>query len=148
MSVIQCTECNTHWGQNQTCEQAFHTLGFWELDHNLYEVHHLMVLSYYLQHPAVMSREWLDGAKKLLVNFLENDLTPQQARQQFGATVDSSKRDYNIRATESSQAHYNYPIQWQMTIQDVVEQGMENYYTSVGRWAQSILEALRTSGNL
>jgi len=146
--TIICPECHTSWAKQQTCENYFYALGFWELDHNLFDMHHLMVLSYYLQHPAKMSTEWLTNAKHLLVQFLEYDLTPQVARQQLQEKMNTSTRTYSIHATEASQAHYPSPVEWDMTIQDIVHDGIDHYYDNIRRWAESILYTLRASGNL
>lgn len=123
-------------------------MGFWELDHQLYDVHHLMVLCYYLQHPHSLSQEWLIGAKQQLIDFLENGATPQQMRQQIASKVNSGNRDFTIRATPDSTAKYENPIIWEITAKDVVAAGLDQYYVSVQQWATSILDTLRTTKNL
>lgn len=143
-----CPECGGEWTDEQTCTDHFHMMGFWELDHQLWDVHHLMVLSYHLQHPGSLSQEWLAGAKQQLVDFLENDVTPQQMRQQIAPQVDSGKRDYKIRATPESTAHYPFPITWNVRAKDVVDAGIDHYYDSVQQWATSILNDLRKTNNL
>jgi Family of unknown function (DUF5946) len=72
----------------------FHQFGFWELSdlEHLGSVHHLMVLSYYLQHPSLYSLEGLAGAKKLLVDFVIHDLTPQAIRRRDRKTLASDTR--------------------------------------------------------
>lgn len=147
-TIRKCPECGTEWTEHQTCLDNFHTMGFWELDHQLWDVHHLMVLSYYLQHPGTLSQEWLAGAKQQLVDFLENNVTPQQMRQKIAPQVDSGNRDYKIRATAASTAQYRFPITWTMTATDVVNAGIETYYDSVQVWATSILIDLRNTNNL
>ena len=147
MSVMNCPECNTDWSDNQTCEDYFHMMGFWELDHQLYDVHHLMVLSYYLQHPSSLSQEWLVGAKQQLIAYLEQGVTPQEMRKRIAPQVDSGVRQYKISASPESTAHYQHPILWSMRANDVVEAGMDAYYASVQAWASSILEDLRQTKN-
>ena len=148
MKPTTCPECGTQLKNSQTCLDHFHMMGFWELDHQLYDVHHLMVLSYHLQHPITLSQEWIEGAKKQLIDFLEHGVTPQDMRKRIASDVDSGTRDYKIRATPDSTAQYTNPITWSMTAQDVVEAGMDQYYTSVEQWARSILKDLRQSENL
>lgn len=143
-----CHECQAICTDHQTCLDCFHTMGFWELDHQLLDVHHLMVLSFYLQHPQQMSPEWLQGAQWQLVQFLEQGVSPQEMRQQMAKHVDSGKRDYTMTARPDSHAGYQYPITWTMTAKDVINAGIEQYYPSVEKWARSILESLRESGNL
>lgn len=143
-----CHECQTITINPHTCLDYFHTMGFWELDHQLFDVHHLMVLSYHLQHPHQMSPEWLQGAQWQLVQFLEQDVSPQEMRQKMAKHVDSGKREYTMTAGPDSHAEYHYPIVWTMTAKDVVDAGIEPYYESVEKWARSILKSLRESGNL
>jgi hypothetical protein len=129
-------------------EEHFHTLGYWELDHQLYDVHHLMVLSYHLQHPWLYSPETLEQAKKMLVQFVEEGVTPQTMRQHIRQAVDSGVRKHRVIGTPESHGEYAHPVTWSMTIEDVVNAGIERYYESVQAWAESILSDLRESGNL
>ena len=121
MNSLTCPECGIRWVDDQTCEGYFHMMGFWELDHQLYDVHHLMVLSYYLQHPSSLSQQWLVGAKQQLIAYLEQGVTPQEMRKRITPQVDSGTRDYKIRATADLTAHYQHPINWSMTAKDVVD---------------------------
>src|SRR5579859_4698706 len=105
----RCPECGADWSSGQTCTDHFHLMGFWEQDNRLYDVHHLMVLSYYLQHPSLYSPEGLRDATHLLVLFLEEGLTPQQGRKRIGKVVDSGKRTYKIKGTPESHGTYSYP---------------------------------------
>ena len=142
-----CPECGTERPDNLTCTDDFHMMCFWELDHKLWDVHHLMVLNYHLQHPSSLSQEWMRGAKQQLVDYLEQGVTPQEMRKRLAPNVDSSVRDYKISATPDSTAHYQYPIVWSMTAKDVVTAGMNHYYESVQQWSTSILADLRHSKN-
>jgi len=107
-----------------------------------------MLLSYYLQHPSSLSQEWLVGAKQQLIDYLEHGITPQEMRKHIAPQVDSGQRDYKIRATPDSIAHYQYPINWSMTAKDVVDKGIDQYYVSIVAWAKSILDDLRQTKNL
>jgi hypothetical protein len=120
----------------------------WELDNQLYDVHHLMVLCYHLQHPGLYSPEGLTLAKKLLVEFLEGGIEPQAMRRHIGGIVDSGKRSYRIKGTSGSQGTYANPVRWEMVAADVMRTGIDSYYASVRRWADSVLKSLRESGNL
>ena len=76
-----CSECGTLWENGETCEDHFHQMLYWEADNPSYgQVHHLAVLSYYLQHPSLYSPEGLDAAKRLLADLLVDQVTPQDAR--------------------------------------------------------------------
>jgi hypothetical protein len=143
-----CPECGADGSDGQTCADHFNTLGFWEMDHGLLEVHHLLVLCFHLQHPSRYSPDGLAAAKKLLVIFLEEEQTPQGVRKRLGKTVDSSQRRYKITGTPDSYGRYAHPVPWKLTVADVVRAGMDQYYDSVRAWADSILTALRASENL
>jgi hypothetical protein len=137
-----CPECGADWSGGSTCTDHFHLMSFWELDHRLYEVHHLMVLCYHLQHPHLYSPEGLQGAQQLLVAFLEEGLSPQQVRQRMSKAVDSGTRLYQIKGNPTAYGAYAHPEQWTMT-----PAGMDAYYEQVRAWADSVLKSLRGSNN-
>lgn len=98
MSVIQrCPECGAVWSEGQTCTDHFHMMGFWEMEYLLLDVHNLMVLSYYLQHPRLYSPEGLTHSMGLLVDFLERGLSTQDVRKRDRDVVDSGKRKFKIK---------------------------------------------------
>jgi hypothetical protein len=141
-----CLECGTVGKAGETCETYFHQMLFWESEYPAYgaEVHHLMVLCYYLQHPSLYSPEGLNEAHRLLVEFVEHGASPAEVRKRNWARVDSSKRDWKIKATVTSHGSYNREMAWPMTAADVVAGGADHYCDNVRRWAQLINEALKT----
>ncbi len=121
----------------------------WEIENpSLGEVHHLMVLSFYLQHPSLYSPEGLEGAKQLLVDFLKRDLTPNQVRERDRAAMDSGNRKFKIKGTAESRGSYPYPVPWTITAADVVAGGADHYRDNVRMWTRSILASLKASANL
>jgi hypothetical protein len=143
-----CPECGAHWRDSRTCADHFHQLAAWELEYLLYDVHHLMVLSYHLQHPSLYSPDGLRYAMDLLVEFLEEGMAPEVVRRRMAPTVDSGKRTFKIKGTPGSHGVYARPVTWTLTAGDVVAAGMDAFYPSVRAWAQSVVKALRDSGNL
>lgn len=144
-----CPECGTAWSQ-ATCEENFHQFLYWEqadMEH-LGVVHHLMVLSYYLQHPNLYSPYGLEVAKGLLVDFVARSVTPQQIRQREAANLDSGKRAYKIKATPESHGTYQHPVRWTMRASDVVAGAAANYVANVRAWARSIYDSLHASGEI
>jgi hypothetical protein len=91
--------------------------------------------------------EGLNEAKRLLVEFVEEKITPQEIRQHNKSKVDSGKRQWKIKSAESSVGAYEHPVQWSMTASDVVAGGESNYCDNVRKWVVSILERLKYSGN-
>lgn len=145
----QCPECGAVWTQEgDTCTDHFHVLLAWELEHQLYDAHHLLVLCFHLQHPSLYSPQTLLSAKQMLVDFCERGVSPQQMREQIANTVDSGVRQHKIKGTPESFGKYDHPITWTMHVSDITRAGIERYYESVYRWADSVLESLRASGNL
>lgn len=147
MEALQkCSECGKVWTNEQTCEADFHQLLFWEAEFPAYgaEVHHLMVLCYYLQHPSLYSPAGLNEARQLLVKFVDHGASPSELRQRNRARVDSSWRNWKITGTPAAQGSYDPPIQWKMTAADVVVGGSGNYCDNVRAWARSINEVLKT----
>ncbi len=145
-----CPECGADWSNGVTCEDDFHQFGFWELAdlEHLGSVHHLMVLSYHLQHPSLYSPEALAFAQQQLIDFLEGGVTPQQMRRQMRDQVDSGKRTYKVTGTAGHHGSYDPPVVWTMRAADVVAGGEDRYVENIEAWARSILAALRAVGNL
>ena len=148
LSEQSCPECGAAGTTGQTCTEYFHTMGAWELDHQIFDVHHMMVICYHLQHPSLYSPEALQGAKHMLVEFLENGVSPQAMRQKISSSVDSSKRTYKIKGTPESYGSYAHPIEWTMRAADVVQGSVANYRQNILQWAKSVLNDLRESSNL
>jgi hypothetical protein len=145
-----CPVCAADWSNGATCEDNFHQFLYWEHEdiENLGVVHHLMVLSYYLQHPQLYSPEGLDHGKGLLVDFVARGITPQQVRQRDRDKVDSGKRQFKIKGTTEAQGAYTQPVIWTMHTTDVVAGGAKGYVANVRAWAASIYDSLKASGNL
>ncbi len=144
-----CPECGAAWRDETTCQDHFHQLLFWEDEKPAnWEVHHLTVLCYHLQHPSLYAAAGLQSAKGLLVRFIEEGISPQTIRTQMRDQVDSGRRKFKITATAESQGAYDQPIAWSMTAADVVAAGIERYVERVNAWARATLDDLRASGNL
>ncbi len=145
----KCPECGAPLVDGRTCQDDFHQMLFWENeDPRRGEVHHLAVLCYHLQHPGLYSPEGLLHARQLLVEFAARGAAPQAVRKQSRGQVDSGRRLWKITSRAGAQGAYTHPVRWAMTAADVVAAGAAAYCGSVRAWAQSILAALRESGNL
>jgi hypothetical protein len=148
MTMI-CPACGAPWADDSICQTHFHQMLFWEWeDPARLSVHHLMVLGYHLQHPHLYSPETLRDGMHMLVDFLENGVSPQQMRQQIGGKVDSGQRTNTITARPGHAGAYAHPVTWRMRAADVVAAGADAYIESVQQWARAILNDLRESGNL
>ena len=123
---------------------------FWENEYpgKTLEVHHLLVLSYYLQHPSLYSPEGLKNAVSLLVEFVEGGTSPGDMRRRQRDVVDSGKRTWKVTSTPNTRGAYARPPSWTLVMGDVAARGVDRYADSVRDWARSILDALKASGNL
>ena len=140
-----CPECRASWDSGETCQDYFHQMLFWENEHPDYgaEVHHLMVLSFYLQHPSLYSPQGLAYAKQLLSDFLKQGLGPEEVRRRSRARVDSGSRSWNLKGKPGARGSYPHSIQWTMTAQDVVAGGVGHYAENVRIWASSIFDLIK-----
>jgi hypothetical protein len=147
-SQAACPECESPWQNGLTCQNCFHQLLFWENENpELGSVHHLMVLSYHLQHPSLYSPAGLKHSLQQLVDFIEAGLTPRQVLKYNRTVIDSGFRKWTYKPKPGSVGVYRHPISWQMTVQDVVKEGANRYRESVQRWARSIIVDIRSTGN-
>lgn len=143
-----CLECKANLPEGHTCEEYFHQMLFWENEFPAYgEVHHLMVLGYYLQHPSLYSPDGLKYAQGLLRQFVDEGQSPLDVRQNNRAEVASNNRQWKIKATLNSKGSYPQPVKWTMTAAEVVLGGAEHYCDNVRKWSQSIRADLEKSGN-
>lgn len=139
----RCPDCGAAWVDGLTCTDHFHQMLFWEAETPpLGEVHHLMVLCYHLQHPALYSPAGLEFSRGLLEDFVVRGVTPAEVRQRDRDTVDSGKRNFKITGRLGAQGSYPQPVPWTMRAADVVAGGAAHYIDNVRAWAQSVHEAL------
>ncbi len=141
----RCAECGAVWINELTCEDHFHQMLYWEAENPGAgaEVHHLMVLCYYLQHPSLYSPAGLNEARRLLADFVEHGVSPAEARQRNRGGVDSSRRHWKIKGTADSRGSYGQVMVWNMTAADIVAGGAQRYCDNVRVWAHLVNETLK-----
>ena len=148
-SAAQCPECSAPWPEGRTCQDDFHQMLAWEsADPRLWEVHHLMVLCYHLQHPSSYSPPGLREAMQLLVQFVAQGISPAETRRRHRRRLGSNTRAWKITGTPDAHGSYDHPVAWPMTAAQVVAGGAGDYCANVRAWAESVLAALKASGNL
>jgi hypothetical protein len=148
MQTEYCPECGADWRDEITCQDHFHQMLYWENEYPGHgTVHHLMVVCYHLQHPSLLSPEWLEWGKEMLAGFVERYLSPETVHRRDRMKLDSSKRTWKLKATPERKGCYERPVRWTMTAQGVVVSGAGEYINSVRTWAGSILGDLRVSKN-
>lgn len=146
MMESTCPECGALVTDTKTCRDDFDQMLFWESeDPNRWEVHHLMVLCYHLQHPSLYSVEGLQYSRDLLDKFVAQGISPVEVRKQSRDQVANGNRKWKITARPNSIGAYDHPIAWTLTAADVVTNGADAYCDSVRLWAQSVYDALKVS---
>ena len=134
-----CPECGANHIGDQTCQDDFHQMLFWENEEPARGmVHHLMVLCYHLQHPSLYSAEGLAHARQLLDAFVTEGLSPEAVRQRPRAAVDSGARNWSVTARPGNRGSYGRAMSWRVTVGDVVAAGIDNYRSQIRSWADSI----------
>ncbi len=145
--VEKCPECGSAWPNGITCRDHFEQMLAWEFEYpEVNTVHHLTVVCYHLQHPSLYSPEGLRGAMRLLAEFLDGGLQPEEVRRRDRQKLDSGVRKYKIKGTPASHGVYQPPVHWTMTAADVIAGGPALYDQNVKKWARSVLDALKASG--
>ena len=144
-----CPECGAALPEDTTCETYFHQMLFWETENPAnWAVHHLTVLCYHLQHPALYSSDGLAGGKQLLINFVRDGISSAEIRRTSSAKVNSKNRNWKITARPDSKGAYAHPAAWTMRAAAVVARGADRYCDSVREWAQSVYDSLIATHNL
>ena len=132
----RCPECGATYYADETCEDRFNAGQALELtDPSSYAVHHLSVPCFMLQHNRYSRDGWI-RARALLTRFLAG-LTPQEARRQSRAAVDSGHRTYSF--TKGPKLAGVDEIAWTSTVADVRLDTAEHYCADVRVWAESIV---------
>jgi hypothetical protein len=145
----QCPECGTPLQDGKTCQDYFYQMLYWEAEFpEIGVVHHLMVLCYHLQHPSLYAPDGLEYSKGLLVDFVERNISTEESRRRSRDLVASDKRTFKIKGKPGLQGSYANPVQWTMTAASVTAAGADGYIDSVRKWAQTVLNDLRGSGNI
>lgn len=144
-----CPVCGAVWPGGADCREGFHQMLYWEAERpELGAMHHLMVLCYHLQHPALYSPDGLEEAKRLLIAFVREGASPAVVRRAAARAVDSGRRGHPITARPGAEGRYTHPAAWRITAADVIAGGIGQYATRVETWARAICDTLSESGNL
>ncbi len=148
MNANICPECGAQHTDDSTCETDFHQMLFWEHeDSSRWEVHHLTVLCYHLQHPHLYSEDGLTNGIGLLTAFVRDGIAPSEIRRTSKDKVNSKNRTWTITARSDSKGAYAHLVTWTMRAADVVARGADHYVASVREWAQSVYNSIQAAEN-
>jgi hypothetical protein len=143
-------DCGAAHPDGLTCQDDFYALLGYEseLEHLPPDIHMLMVLSYYVQHPRLYSPKGLAWAIHQLIDALDHGLTSSEIRRRGRGKVASNKRDWKVTGTPENHGSYSKPVPWTMRAADVVAAGKERYLERVPTWARSVLDALKMADEI
>lgn len=99
-------------------------------------VHHLTVACYMIQHNAYARDGWLE-ARKMVVQFVHDGVTPAEARKQNRSRFHSGQRKW--RVTKGVKLSEFDTITWTRTIADVRLDDPEVYCADIKLWATHVL---------
>ena len=134
----KCPQCGAEYAGGDDCGNRFNLCLAKEYENPAAfgAVHHLTVICYMLQHNAYSHASWL-GARDLLRQFMQQGVTPAQARQRNRDHLDSSQRAWSI--TQGARFPQFASIPWTRTVADVRLDTPETYCADVRLWAASVL---------
>ncbi len=134
-----CKDCKRVLENFVPCAELYHHfLGKEVSDPDFWQVHHLTVLTYSIQHPTFLTKNGRLEMQKMLKRFIVDGLSPQQARQQFRPFVSNQNRTWKI-TTENVDAP-SPTTQWHMTIGQIRVDNSEHYCEDIRKWAWITLQ--------
>lgn len=137
INPFTCPTCGAVFPSGETCEDYFNTGQLMEVENptSYYNVHHLSVPCYMLQHNLYSREGWL-AVRALLAEFVAG-LTPAEARRRNRQNWGSDQRKWSI--TKGPKLPGVEQIVWSRTVADVRLDMAEHYCADVRRWAESVL---------
>ena len=137
-SHLACPQCGAVYPAGESCRERFErclALEF-EQPESYGSVHHLTVATYMLQHNSYSRTAWLD-TRQGLAQFVREGLSPQAARQQNRARLDSGRRSWRI--TRGEKLGEVAELHWTRTLADVRLEDARQYCADVRQWAAALL---------
>lgn len=141
MTNGKCPECGALLTENKRCREYFDRMLAWDFEDfaGAGKNHHLTVLCYHIQHPALYSTETHRTAIGLLREIIEKNLSGAQLLE-INRKLAANKQ--KITGTPENHGTYPAPVSWSMTADAVVKGGVEGYPERVMQWARSIYSDL------
>lgn len=134
-----CPQCGAEYPPGEGCRDRFDKCMAREFEepNTFGAVHHLTVTCYMLQHNTYARDAWLE-ARKMLAQFIQEDVTPAEMRQRKRSKFDSAQRTWSV--TKGAKLLEFDTIAWSRTIASVRLEDAETYCSDVRLWAVSVLE--------
>lgn len=150
MEKLHCLECGALLQNVQECRDYLNEMIKWDFEDfsGVGKIHHLTILSYNLQHPSVYSQKGLEDAKASLQEYILNPESFREHDKSNRRKLASDVRKWKITSTSENYGMYAVKPNWNILASDVVAGGLDLYTINVRRWSQSVLESLKSSGNL
>jgi hypothetical protein len=133
----QCPECGAASTPYDNCTDRFHRFLALEMtDPEFGTVHHLTVLAYMLQHPSQLSLQGWQEMRRLLTEFLDTAITPENMRTLIRKDFRIQKRTWSLSKGPKLQIPKGFS--WKRTILSVDETTGERYRGDIEEWARQV----------
>lgn len=133
-----CPECGAPQTPGDTCRDRYDRCLALELtDMRFGVVHNLTVPAYNLQHPSILSAAGWHYTRDLLGSFIDDAVTPEQARADQRQALDSGRRDWSF--TKGPSLALPPGFAWSQTIPPVMATDPAGYGRAITNWARAVL---------
>ena len=134
-----CPECGAEAAAGVDCEALFNEcLALEYSDTNYWEVQHLTVAAYMLQHSSRLTKEGWLATRQLLREFLVENKSPLEIKKQNKYSVNSGNRKWKITSRDGKA--FIARCKWAKTILDVNLNSSTTYRDTIITWARAALE--------
>src|SRR5215210_1281404 len=144
---MRCEECGADVPREETCLDRFHSLLASEVEnHELRQMHGLMVLTYYLQHPS-LTKPWFQvtGAETMRRVFADGEDWRGVLMEVHPRGVGRRRSAARVARIKSASAIMPawviaHPIQGELTIADIDLTATAGQADEILSWARSVAE--------
>jgi hypothetical protein len=136
--ATHCPECGAALADEPSCDELFHKLLAWELSDLARNgrYHHLLVLSWELQHPSRFADRTITWARESLHRSIVDGVPARQLRRDAAEWQSQDRRTFKITRDDAEVVHR----EWTQTLGDVIAKGEEGMPESVLEWATAVLK--------
>jgi hypothetical protein len=135
-----CPECGASLAEASTCEELFHrALAMeWNDPPHTSTAHHLLVLTYLVQHPAAFTGEGRAAFIASLISAIDGELSGAELLA-LNRRLLAEPRSWRFRLPEAGLPHLR---RWALTIADVIGGPAGELPQRVWRWARHVRQEL------
>jgi hypothetical protein len=137
-----CPECGALLPANTSCHDIFGQLLALEYQYpqSFGAVHHLMVMSYNVQHPGAYTDDFWNKTVAMLNDVVEQEISGAQLRKRMQHELAAHQGRMSIKIKGTPERAHQHA--WTMRAVDVVTDDPQVYIERVWQWARSIVATL------